>query len=714
MRLLLLILFGFLTFTDIPKSMKKYFSFVHCLFFSAVCFSQQFPVTKKTPATITKYGITFEDDYTWLENMESEAVMNWTNAQNEVVNRHLEEIKKSYSSAAKIKEYDRLSSNGLPTKKRKYFYSIYYRSKNSPANLYYRKAISGEPIELVNPSKIYKDPGAFLLGYYPSRNSKLLAFDISPNGSDKTEVRFMDIESFKISDELLTNVKSSVAWNQDAGVFYKKNNNLSTFAKDSTYQLYYHKIGSLQQDDKLIFDTTKTESNFSFRAIQDKLFIIETNKEETLKNYYYVPLASEDLIPQKFITDDSSDFDFLSYRDGRIYFSKKEFDWGEVRSFDLRNRSDETVIIPQIYTHLLLDSFFYEDYIVCKYRTLKSTYLIVYDRNGTFVRKFEAPFGMDIRIRFLDSDSKKLYVSFSSFTIPYLNYTLNIATGAADPFFTTYLPPKPTLFPFDHFETKIVTYKSRDNEDIPITIVHKKGIALDGNNPTLFEAYGAFGVVNSAAYDTGLLYFLEKGGVYAYAALRGGGEKGLKWHEAGKGLNKINTFNDFVDGAEFLIREKYTSAKKLAITGSSQGGLLVGVAMTQRPDLFKLVIARMGAYDMADFGKYTTGKFHYDEYGNPAIEREYRSLLGYSPYHNIKDDVNYPTTLIVTSENDDRVPPLHSYKFAARLQGRAAQKNPVYLQTLKTAGHYGKVDSYNNNIDSEADFYNFLLYHLNQ
>jgi prolyl oligopeptidase len=247
-----------------------------------------------------------------------------------------------------------------------------------------------------------------------------------------------------------------------------------------------------------------------------------------------------------------------------------------------------------------------------------------------------------------------------------------------------------------------------------MTIIHKKGIQLNGNNPTLLEAYGGFGSVSGPSYDVGLLHFLEKGGVYAFAEIRGGGEKGRKWHKDGRGLKKMNSFNDFIDAAEFLISEKYTSSNKLAISGASNGGLVVGVAMTQRPDLFKVAVPKVGVYDMIKFEQYTIGKFHLDEYGNPEIEEEFNALLNYSPYHKIKEGINYPTTLIITSENDDRVPPVHSYKFAARLQNRAAQKNPIYLQVKSNAGHYGKISSYEKSVQADAEFYSFVWEHLNE
>jgi prolyl oligopeptidase len=685
------------------------------LFFSVAAFAQQYPLTKKTPSKITKFNSSYQDDYTWLEDMQSTEVNNWKNAQNEVANQHLDDIKKSWSSASKIKEYDFFSSNGLPRKKGKYFYSIYRKDNNRPTVLCYRKKINDLSVEVFNPYKIYNDANVRIIDYAPSKNSQLIAVNISRNGSDKTEIRFADLNKLSVSDESLTNIKTSnMSWNQDLGIFYKKNNNARTFEKDSTYQLYYHKIGSLQKDDALVFDTTKSENNFSFMTVENKLLVHEYDKELRHHVYYQASLMSDLFTLEKYLENEDSDFDFLSYRDGRVYFSSNKSDWGDIRSLDVNNHDDEKVVVPQIYTHLLTNSYFYGDYIICSYKTLGKNYIIVYDKNGGFIRRFDVPENMDFRINFLNFETKELFVSFYSFTIPYLNYTLNLETGKTNPFFTDYLPPKPTLFPFDHFVTTAITYKSRDNEDIPITIVYKKGLQLDGNNPTLLKAYGGYGTVSGPTYSTGLLYFLEKGGVYAYAQVRGGGEKGRKWYLAGKGLNKVNTFNDFIDAAEFLIREKYTSPNKLAITGTSHGGLVVGVAMTKRPDLFKVVIPKMGPFDMAQYGRFTVGELNYREYGNPEREDEYKSLLGFSPFHHIEENVNYPVTLIITSENDDRVPPVHSYKFAAKLQNRAAQKNPIYLETLGNSGHGGKISTYAGFINEEADFYNFLLYHLNQ
>ena len=695
--------------------MQKKVCFLVCYFILLNIYCQKNPTTKKVTSSFIKHGITISDDYAWLENTSSDEVSNWVTEQNNFSEKHLEEVVKSSNLLFKIKYYDYLSTNGLPTKKGKYYYSQYILDKKKPVVLHYRKNLKDSPLELVNPYRIYKDENVFISGYYPSKNSKYLAYKISQDGSDRHEIRFVDIISQNPLDDVLKDIKfSNVSWKGDQGIFYKKNSNQNFFAKDSTYQLYYHNLKDLQEQDKLIFDTTEKESNFSFFVNETKLFIEETNKEETATNYYFIDLEDSSFKLNKFIDQDTSGFTFLHYRNNEVYFSSQKYDWGDIRSFSIANPSEESSVIPQIYSHLLIHSYFLEDYIICKYRNLGSNYMTIYKYDGSFVRKFEAPMEMDFSIRFYNEQTNDLFVTFYSNTISYLNYKLNIITGDTNVYYNDFIQPKPTLFPFDHFETKTITYKSRDNKDVPITIIHKKGMVLHGNHPTLLKAYGGFGVISSADYDVGLLHFLEKGGVYAFAQIRGGGEKGRKWHGGGKGLNKKNSFNDFIDAAEFLISKKYTNPNKLAITGGSNGGLVVGAAMTQRPDLFKVAVPKVGVFDMAKFDQYTIGKYHLDEYGNPENEEEFKSLLTYSPYANIKEDVNYPITLIITSENDDRVPPIHSYKFAARLQNRTAQKNPIYLQIKHKAGHYGKVANYKSNVQEDAEFYSFVWEHLNE
>ncbi len=687
------------------------------LLFVLVCcfgYSQNSPKTKKTSETITKHKISFIDEYGWLENLDSEEVKLWVNQQNNYIGNHKLEIEKTFSLVSKLKDYDTRTSYSLPSRKNKFFYKLYFKEKKKAASLYFMKDLNDEPIEIVNPTKIYTDKNVNLTNYYPSKNSTTLAYKISVDGSDRNEIRFVDLNKNSDLNDVLKNIKfSNVSWNRDNGVFYKNNNNKQFLAKDSTFQLFYHKIGSIQEEDRLVYDATKKETTFSFFTSKNKLFLIETNKEDTKRSYFYANLDSNEILLEKFSDSESKDFNLITCKNNRIYFSSKENNWGDVKSFDLLNRNDEKPIIPQIYNHLLTNTYFSEDYIICKYKTLGKNYIIFYDYEGNFIRKIDVPNGVDIEYNYFDETSKDFFFGVHSYVLPNRNYKINILTGENQPFFSLTNPPKPTLFPLNYFETKSISYKSRDGVDVPITIIHKKGILLDGKNPTLLKAYGGFGSVNISNYDTGLIYFLEKGGVFAYAEIRGGGEKGEKWHKEGMGLKKINCFNNFIDAAEFLIKEKYTSSNKLAITGGSQGGLLVGVAMTKRPELFKVAIPQVGVFDMINFHKYTVGKYHFDEYGNPEIESEFKNLMEYSPFHNIKEDTNYPTTLVITADNDDRVPPLHSYKFVAKLQNRIAQKNPIFLKTIKNAGHYGDTSTYEKHLNQNAEFYSFLLYHLN-
>ncbi|HEX9981519.1 MAG TPA: prolyl oligopeptidase family serine peptidase [Flavobacterium sp.] len=691
----------------------KRFYFAFLILFGCPVYSQQFPAAKKIPNTVTRHKISLTDDYSWLEQTESPETISWIDAENIVTEEHLAEIKKTWSPAGKIKEYDYLSTNPLPIKKGRYFYALHRIDKNKPGCLFFRKSLNEKAVELVNPAKIYKDDNVVISGIYPSSISKYVAFLVTTNGSDKKEIHFADVANLSILPDRVIDVKfSGVEWKQNDGIFYKRTRTASRFARDSTYQLFYHRIGDLQENDALIFDTTASEGSISFFTKENKLFITEVSKDERVRNYYYANLNESVIKLEKYLADDTSGFHFLEYNEGRIYFSSDEFDWGEIRSFNMKNRSDETVIVPQIYMQLLMHSWFEGGYIFCKYKNGGNYLLRIYDASGNFIRKFDIPYSMDFDFKFFNPETKDIFVTLSSYVISYQNFRLNIETGRADSYYNDYIKPKSTIFPLDYFETRHITYKSRDNKDIPITIIHKKGLVFDGRNPTLLTAYGGFGAVSSPTYNSGLLYFLEKGGVYANAGIRGGGDKGLKWHNEGRKKKKINTFNDFIDAAEFLIKEKYTSPAKLAITGASHGGLVVGAAVTMRPDLFKVAVPVVGKFDMFKSDLFAAGKYQLDEYGNPDKEDEFAALIAYSPYNNICEDVNYPTMLIQTSEYDDRVPPFHSYKFAAKLQNRPAQKNPVYLLASKKAGHSGKNTTYTDRVNEKATLYSFILYHL--
>lgn len=690
--------------------MKSIF-FSLILVLSGFSYSQTKPTTQSIPTSEKKHSVIINDDYSWLEQPNSEDVSTWVDAQNQFTSSHFETVKKRYSLENKIKEYDALSTNGLPTKEGRYYYSMYRLDKDKPAVLFYRKGLKDLSAEVFNPYKIYKSPTTIIAGYFPSKNSQFIAIQLTIDGSDRKEMRFADMNSLKTTSDVLKDIKfSNVVWKGDRGVYYKRNTNKNTIAKDSTYQIYYHDLGKKQEEDELVYDATQTNGRVSFFKAENKMFIVESNKEG--KTYRTIDLNADSHEIKNLIVNDTTNFDFHFFKNNTLYYSSKDYDWGEVRYKVMNEQSEAKVLIPQIYNHLLVKTHFYDQYIVCEYRTLGKSYISVYDYSGKFIRKFDAPHGCDFDIKFYDPETQDLFVSFYSYVVSFQNFKLNIRTGDINLYYNDYIIPKPTIFPLDYFETKVITYKSRDNKDVPITIVHKKGIQLDGTNPTLLTAYGGYGVVSSPSFSSALLCFLEKGGVFAYAELRGGGEKGLKWHRDGKGMKKMNTFNDFIDAAEFLIREKYTSPSKLGITGGSNGGLVVGVAMTQRPDLFKVAIPYVGVFDMTKFSDFTAGTYWKGEYGNLEDEEQFNYIYSYSPYHNIKKDANYPISLVITGKNDDRVLPFHSYKFAAKLQNNEGQKNPVYLKTEYNSGHSGKSSNYSSRVEERAEFYSFLMYHL--
>lgn len=683
-------------------------------FFTIIGFGQTNKIeTPKIDNIITKFGITYNDEYSWLENLDSEEVKKWVSLQNAYSEGfYAGVIKKHGSTLETIKIYNQNSTGSLPNKDGRYFYKMLSMDRKKSPMLYLLKDINAEPLQIIDPNKIYKDKNVNIEDYFPSKNSNYLAYTLRINGSDKLEMRFLDLNTKKNVKDSVVNIKfSNIAWNKDLGVFYKRNSNQLQFEKDSTFKMFYHRLNTPQKDDELIFDTSITKNQITFFTTKTKLFLIEKNKDYTKTKFYYSDLTNDKFELKLFYENEDDSFKFINYQNGRVFYSSNKFNWGEVRSFDVNNKSDDKQIIPQFYNHLLQSTSFTEDYIICKYKTLGKTYLSLYDYNGKFIKKIEAPIGTNIFFQNYDEITNDIYFGISSYTIPVRNFKMNINSTDFEQVFTTINRQKPTVFPLDYFETKCITYKNRDNIDIPITIISKKGLELNGNNPCLLESYGGFSIVSGPRYDNGLLHFLDKGGVYAFAEIRGGGEKGRDWHKKGSGLNKVNSLNDFVDASEFLIKEKYTTPSKLAITGGSHGGLVVGHAMIKRPDLYKLVLPKVGVFDLISKHKYTVGEYNAIEYGNPENEDGFKAIINYSPLQNIKPDVNYPTTIIFTADNDDRVPPHQSYKFYAALKNREAQQNHILLITKKDLGHYGG-NTYEKHVKEQSQFYDFLFKYL--
>ena len=697
------------------KQFALYFLVLSPLFTLA----QNYPATKKVPQTITKHGITYQDDYAWLENMRSPEVLAWVAAQNKVADAFTAGLISKIYPLPTLQKFENQTDFSIPAKDRQFYYSLlrYTDEEKQTPSLAYKKTLDGGFISLVNPNFFYKGKTVNILSPTPSIGSKILAYKLMINGSDQHEIRFVTISNGKKHDDVIKNAKfGTIAWKADEGIFYNKNTNTSQFAADSTYHVFYHKLGTDVANDALILDASSIKGQTHYFTSNDgtRLFLAVADRSERYVDYYYADLTSQKTVLKKFLDNVPPDFNISGYNNGRIYISSKESNWGDVRSFDPDMPNERKTVIPQYQNQLLVDTYFFENRIVCKYKNIDGNYLMLFDYTGKFIKKIQTPKATDITLAGNDYFDKEVFFYLSGYTVPPILFTLNLETGVYDRYVSKTFNKTTAPFPIDYFVSTSTTYTSRDGVQVPITIVHKKGIALNGNNPTLLEAYGGFGAVSQPHYDNGLVYFLNSGGVYAYAEVRGGGEKGVQWHRQGMRLKKINTLNDFIDAAQYLIKQNYTSANRLGITGASQGGLLVGAALVQHPELFKVALPKVGVYDMANFHQYTVGRFHFDEYGDPDDPKEFAAMMEYSPYHNIMENVNYPTTLIITSDNDDRVPPVHSYKFAAMLQGRPAQKNAVYLKTRLDSGHNGVTTSHEDRLAEKSDFYSFLLYHLNR
>ncbi|WP_073307998.1 prolyl oligopeptidase family serine peptidase [Flavobacterium terrae] len=680
------------------------------LCFNVLCSAQDNIETKKVQKIIKKFNHQINDEYAWLEDTESEEVKKWVSQQNAFTQGYYSAVKKRVSNKEIIRNYDMSNSGSLPVHMGKYFYKFLSKDRKKSASLFISKSIDDKPVEIIDPNKIYPEKNVNIEGLTPSKSSNYLAYQLRINGSDKKEVRFYDLNlKREIKDSLLNSKSLKIAWNKELGVFYMQNVNQSKFAKDSTFNLYYHKLNTPEKDDELVYDGSKNNSKFKYFTTRNYLYLLEENEDKTKTTFYYSDLNKGNFELKKFYQNNDDSFEFINYYNGRIYYSTNKFNWGEVRSFAINNKEDDKQVIPQYYNHLLTKTSFTENYLICKYKTNEKSYLSFYNYDGKFIKKIEAPFACNINIVDFEEKSNEVYFVISSYTAPTATYKVNIdGNNEATPVYTAFNKQKPTLFPLDYFTIKCITYKNRDNIDIPITIIYKKGIELNGDNPCLLEAYGGFGIINGPKYDTGLLHFMDKGGIYAFAEIRGGGERGKNWHKKGSGINKINCLNDFIDATEFLIKEKYTNSNKLAISGGSHGGLVVGYAMTERPDLYKLALPKVGVYDVVNKFDHTVGIYHYEEYGNPNIEEEFNAILKYSPLHKIKEGINYPKTVVFTADNDDRVPPFQSYKFVAALKNRAAQKRTILLSVNKGLGHYGG-NTYDKKLQERAMFYDILI-----
>ncbi len=538
----------------------------------------------------------------------------------------------------------------------------------------------------------------------------MLVYQYIRNGSDWQEIGVVQLPSGKQLKDHLKGIKfSNPAWLDD-GFFYSIIDQEGKFGQTSGQKVYYHKIGNTQEMDELVFERPERPwVQLEFMTTSDERFFILTEKDERngKLSVFYKDYYSHQPFLRPLITNFDRGLKVIDNRGGKLIgLTADNAGSSRVVQIDPENSLQWKEIVPPFSDGVLLDVMPYEDRLVLTLQSNNHPVLLVMGYDGKVLHKARFPFIS--AIHGLEGEPEEDMVRFilTSWTVPPVVYEFNIQSFEKEVIERTEVP-----FDFEQFEYTELEYKSEQGVKVPLVLVHKKGVEKNGDNPLLLTAYGGFGSVSTPSYRSEIIHFVEHGGIFAFANIRGGGDKGAKWAKAGKGKFKQNSFDDFIAAAEYLVDQKYTNPKKLAITGGSNGGLVVAAAATQRPDLFKAVVPVVAPTDMIRFEKFTVGHWHIDEYGTVADSTSFCRLKNYSPYHNITDEVNYPSMLVVTSENDDRVPPFHSYKFVAKLQNRKEQTNPILLKVQEDAGHYGGL-TYSSRTQNGADVYSFIMHEL--
>ncbi len=652
-----------------------------------------YPSSRKDDQVDDYHGTKVADPYRWLENPDSEETTAWVEAQNKVTFGYLGEIPAREQIKQRLTQLWDYEKFGIPFKQgNRYFYFKNDGLQNQSV-LYTLTSLDAEPTVLIDPNTLSEDGTIALSGLAISEDGKLMAYGLSTSGSDWNEWKVRDVETSSDRTDHIKWVKfSGASWTHDGqGFFYSRYDepNEATILEDINYyqKLYYHKLGTPQSEDILIYHRPdQKEWMFSAGVTEDgRYLIISVSQSTDPKNLvFYKDLQTPDAPVVELISEFEANYSLID-NDGSLFWFRTDLDAprGRVIAIDINNPTRENwkEVIPQAAETLeglgLLNNQFVADYLKDAQSSIK-----IFDLDGSFVREVELP-GIGSAGGFGGKryDTETFY-SFTSFTTPATIYRYDMVSGES----TIFRQPNVDFNP-NNYDTKQVFYSSKDGTRVPMFITHKKGLQLDGNNPTILYGYGGFNVSLSPYFSVTNLVWMEMGGIYAVPNLRGGGEYGEEWHQAGTKLNKQNVFDDFIAAAEWLINNKYTKPEKLAISGGSNGGLLVGACMTQRPDLFGAALPAVGVMDMLRFHKFTIGWAWCSDYGSPDDSEEFKALYAYSPLHNLKPGTAYPATMITTADHDDRVVPAHSFKFAAALQAAHAGEKPVLIRIETKAGH---------------------------
>ncbi|WP_372753076.1 prolyl oligopeptidase family serine peptidase [Labilibaculum sp.] len=643
------------------------------------------------------------DPYRNLENVRDETTLAWIEAENKLSKKYLHKASSQYSCKSSIDKYAYITGSH-PVKKGKYYFSYKRRNDLAVPGLYLGTDPKNIDYPIVDPN--YKKGGdkIDIMGYSVSKDSKNLAYAINRNGSDWREVYVVGLPSGTKQKDHLKGVKfSSMQWKND-GFFYSRYPDHGEFYATEGEEIFYHKLGDEQEKDQLIFKRKNPSIQFSYQTTSNERYFILREETSRYFNYFFIDYQAEKPYLRPLLMKQKSGLSIIDSQDGKlIAITGKDSNGGSVVFIDPYDPYNWKQIVPESGNGVLTDCIPKMDRLLLIYQSNQHPILKIFKYSGEEIYNLELPEASSIYGFYGEKEDVDLYFYLQQYTIPSIPYIFNTNT------FKRELGERVNVtFSFQNYENVSISYPINDSVSIPMNLVYKKGLKLDGQNPCLLKTYGGFGSIASPNFDPGIVYFIEKGGVYAYANIRGGGDRGKAWMRAGRRLNKQNSIDDFNAAADYLIKKGYTCADKLAATGASHGGLIVAAAAIQHPELYKAVVPVVAPTDMIRFEQFTVGSLHMDEFGTVADSLDFVNLRSYSPLHNIKKEVNYPAMLVMTSENDDRVPPFHSYKFVAALQNRKAQSKPILLRVEEQAGHYGAIN-HSAAIKEKADMYGFIM-----
>tara|TARA_B000000475_G_scaffold180849_1_gene145611 strand:- start:6316 stop:8439 length:2124 start_codon:yes stop_codon:yes gene_type:complete len=674
-----------------------------------------YPETNKISHSDFYHGIEISDPYRWLEDDMSDETGEWVAAQNKVTSKFLKKIgfrKKLERRIKKLNDYEKV---GAPFKEGDYEY-FYKNSGLQNHSVVYRTRIgsSQNPEVFIDPNTFSEDGTVALRGLSFTKDGSLLAYMITEGGSDWRKIIVMNTDTKEIIGDTLKNVKfSGLSWKKNNGFFYSsydnpaEENKSELSAKTQYHKLYYHKLNTLQSEDQLVYGGDKQPNRYVSGGVTEdqRYLIIYAGQNTSGRQLYIKDLEMLNSKPVKIQGDYFATANVLHNKKRKFYlYTNIDAPNGRIVSVNLSKPNIWKDIVAETENVMFASSGGGDLFV--RYLVDAKSQVMQYSLSGEIIREINLPsigsaYGFNAKV-----DDKDLYYSFSSYTYPSTIFNYNIDSGESK----LYRQPEIDFVPTDYI-TEQAFYKSKDGTTVPMFITSKKGVEKNGTNPTILYGYGGFNISLTPGFNPTNIAWLENGGIYVVANIRGGGEYGKKWHKAGTQMNKQNVFDDFIAAAEYLISEKYTSSDYLAIRGGSNGGLLVGAVMIQRPDLFKVAIPAVGVLDMLRYHEFTAGAGWSDDYGTAADSPEmFKYLLNYSPVHALKPETNYPATLVTTADHDDRVVPAHSFKFAARLQEFQEGESPVLIR-IQTRGGHGSV-SMDQRMELYADVFSFIWYNM--